>query len=128
MKLSNIVPLATAAAALPSTSPAKRDVVYGFDVSHYQPNVDFNAAYNNGGLRFVYIKATQGTDYQDPSFSQHYEDATNAGFIRGGYHYADGTGDGSQEAEYFLAHGGGWSNDGITLPGSTCCLLLQSLS
>ncbi|KAK4496308.1 hypothetical protein PRZ48_012288 [Zasmidium cellare] len=95
----------------------KRATVYGFDISHYQSSVDFNAAYNSGGLRFVYIKATEGTTYKDPSFSSHYTGATNAGFIRGGYHFASGTGDGSQEANYFLANGGGWSNDGRTLPG-----------
>lgn len=38
-------------------------------------------------------------------------------FIRGGYHFADGTGDGSEEANFFLQNGGGWTNDGITLPG-----------
>ena len=85
-------------------------------MSNYQPSVDWTSAYS-GGLRFVYIKATQGTDYIDPTFSSHYDGATSAGFIRGGYHYADGTGDGSQEANYFLAHGGGWTSDGITLPG-----------
>lgn len=127
MKYNTLLPLAiTAASAAPAASPSKEDpnttttskrsVVYGFDVSDYQPNVDMASAYS-GGLRFVYIKATQGTDYTSPSFSSQYTDATNAGFIRGGYHYADGTGDGSQEANYFLSNGGGWTSDGITLPG-----------
>ncbi|KAF2482548.1 glycoside hydrolase family 25 protein [Neohortaea acidophila] len=114
MHRSILLSLAASAAAAPL---AKRSgTVYGFDVSDYQPNVNMQAAYNSG-LRFVFIKATQGTDYISPSFNSQYTDATNAGFIRGGYHYADGTGDGSQEADYFLAHGGGWSDDGITLPG-----------
>lgn len=91
--------------------------VTGFDISHYQSSVDFNVAYNTGGFRFVYIKATEGTTYKDPSFSSHYTDATNASFIRGAYHFASGTGDGSQEANFFLQNGGGWSNDGIALPG-----------
>lgn len=99
-----------------ATELTKRDSVQGFDISHYQGSVNYQAAYN-GGLRFAYIKATQGTTYQDPKFSDHYTGCTNAGFIRGGYHYADGTGDGSEEANFFLKHGGGWSNDGITLPG-----------
>ena len=66
---------------------------------------------------FSFSQATEGTSYTDPEFSSHYTGATNAGFIRGGYHFASGTGDGSQEANYFLANGGGWSNDGRTLPG-----------
>lgn len=122
MKLTiSTIALAAGALAAPieeTRDVEKRAVVYGFDVSHYQSSVDFNAAYNSGGLRFVYIKATEGTSYKDPAFSSHYTGATNAGFIRGAYHFASGTGDGSQEANYFLKNGGGWSNDGITLPGA----------
>lgn len=47
--------------------------VQGFDISHYQSSVNFAGAYA-GGLRFVYIKATEGTTYQDPkvqSLSSH---------------------------------------------------------
>jgi hypothetical protein len=33
----------------------KRATLQGFDVSHYQPNVNFKAAYNSGA-RFVIIK------------------------------------------------------------------------
>ncbi|OTA95960.1 glycoside hydrolase family 25 protein [Hypoxylon sp. CO27-5] len=91
--------------------------VTGFDISHYQSSVDFTAAYSSGA-RFVIIKATEGTTYIDPSFSSHYTGATNAGFIRGGYHFAHpGSSSGATQANYFLAHGGGWSGDGITLPG-----------
>jgi GH25 family lysozyme M1 (1,4-beta-N-acetylmuramidase) len=100
----------------PNTLEKRSPTVKGFDISHYQPTVNFAGAYS-AGLRFVYIKATEGTTYKDPDFSSHYDGATSAGFIRGGYHFADGTGDGSQEAAFFVANGGGWSNDGITLPG-----------
>ncbi|KAI0190775.1 glycoside hydrolase family 25 protein [Xylaria flabelliformis] len=91
--------------------------VQGFDISHYQSSVNFGAAYS-AGARFVIIKATEGTDYIDPSFSSHYSGATNAGLIRGGYHFAHlDTSSGATQANYFIAHGGGWSGDGITLPG-----------
>ncbi|KAI8627551.1 glycoside hydrolase family 25 protein [Xylariaceae sp. FL1651] len=91
--------------------------VSGFDISHYQSSVNFASAYS-AGARFVIIKATEGTTYKDPSFSSHYTGATNAGFIRGGYHFAHlDTSSGAAQANYFLANGGGWSGDGITLPG-----------
>ncbi|KAI1452964.1 glycoside hydrolase family 25 protein [Annulohypoxylon moriforme] len=91
--------------------------VPGFDISHYQSSVDFAAAYSSGA-RFVIIKATEGTSYIDPSFSTHYAGATNAGLIRGGYHFAvPDSSSGAAQADYFLAHGGGWSGDGNTLPG-----------
>ncbi|EED21043.1 N,O-diacetyl muramidase, putative [Talaromyces stipitatus ATCC 10500] len=91
--------------------------VQGFDISSYQPNVDFSSAYSSGA-RFVIIKATEGTTYTDSTFSSHYEGATNAGFIRGGYHFAHpDRSSGATQAQYFISHGGGWSGDGITLPG-----------
>ncbi|KAI0517697.1 glycoside hydrolase family 25 protein [Xylaria bambusicola] len=91
--------------------------VQGFDISHYQSSVNFAGAYN-AGARFVIIKATEGTTYRDPKFSSHYTGATNAGLIRGGYHFAHlDVSSGATQANYFLAHGGGWSGDGITLPG-----------
>ena len=91
--------------------------VPGFDISHWQSSVDFAAAYKSGA-RFVMIKATEGTTYQDPKFSQYYTAATKAGFVRGGYHFArPGETSGEAQADYFLAHGGGWTADGITLPG-----------
>ncbi|KAJ7789070.1 glycoside hydrolase superfamily [Mycena olivaceomarginata] len=67
----------------------------------------------------VYIKATEGTTFQDPTCSSKYSGATMAGLIRGGYHFAHpGSSSGTAQARYFLAHGGGWSADGRTLPGA----------
>ena len=38
--------------------------------------------------------------------------------IRGGYHFAQpGQSSGAKQAKFFLKNGGGWSADGITLPG-----------
>ena len=54
----------------------------------------------------------------DSTFGTHYTGATNAGFIRGAYHFAHpDRSDGATQAAFFLAHGGGWSADGKTLPG-----------
>ncbi|PGG95848.1 hypothetical protein GX51_08103 [Blastomyces parvus] len=103
--------------ALASTVGIVNAAVQGFDISHWQTSVDFAGAYKSGA-RFVIIKATEGTSYIDPSFNSHYAGATDAGFIRGGYHFAHpDSASGAEQALYFLAHGGGWSNDGITLPG-----------
>jgi len=139
MKLSAIS--LTAVLGLASAAPLEERAagVPGFDISHYQTNVNFQGAYNSGA-RFVIIKvrptprfsylpartlvditgpqATEGTTYVDPGFSAHYTGATNAGLIRGGYHFAHpNSGSGSSQATFFLAHGGGWSADGRTLPG-----------
>ncbi|KAJ3571789.1 hypothetical protein NP233_g3512 [Leucocoprinus birnbaumii] len=106
--------LATLAFALPFAFAAPQ----GIDISHYQGSVNFNTAKANG-VEFVYMKATEGTSYTDPLFSEHYTGATNAGLIRGSYHFArPDVSSGATQANYFLAHGGGWSADGITLPGA----------
>ncbi|EJF57791.1 glycoside hydrolase family 25 protein [Dichomitus squalens LYAD-421 SS1] len=108
--------VATAATALPVLQ--KRANPKGIDISSYQGTVNFNTVKANG-ISFVYIKATEGTTFKDPNFSSHYEGATNAGLIRGGYHFAHpDSSSGATQAKYFLAHGGGWSSDGITLPGA----------
>jgi GH25 family lysozyme M1 (1,4-beta-N-acetylmuramidase) len=92
--------------------------VYGMDVSSYQGNVDWQTAWNNGG-RFAYIKATEGTYYQNGYFAQQYNGSYNVGMIRGAYHFATpNTTSGTTQANYFVDHGGGWSSDGKTLPGA----------
>ncbi|HEY3609955.1 MAG TPA: lysozyme [Pseudonocardiaceae bacterium] len=89
----------------------------GLDVSSFQGNVNWSAAWANGA-RFAYTKATEGTYYTNPAFAQQYNGSFNVGMIRGAYHFAtpDTTG-GATQADYFVAHGGGWSRDGRTLPG-----------
>ncbi|KAF8489782.1 hypothetical protein F5888DRAFT_1638399 [Russula emetica] len=59
------------------------------------------------GVAFAYIKATEGTG------------SMNNSIIRGAYHFAGlSVSSGVAQSEYFLAHGGGWTGDGITLPGA----------
>jgi GH25 family lysozyme M1 (1,4-beta-N-acetylmuramidase) len=66
---------------------------------------------------FAYVKATEGTAYVNPYFAQQYNGAYQAGLVRGAYHFATpNTSDGPSQANYFVNHGGGWSNDGRTLP------------
>ncbi|HET6503646.1 MAG TPA: lysozyme [Amycolatopsis sp.] len=92
--------------------------VPGIDVSGYQGNVDWTS-YWNQGIRFAYVKATEGTYYTNPYFTQQYNGSYNVGMIRGAYHFAiPNDSSGATQADYFLAHGGGWSADGRTLPGA----------
>jgi GH25 family lysozyme M1 (1,4-beta-N-acetylmuramidase) len=110
--------------------------VLGMDVSSYQGNVNWSGAWSNGA-RWAYVKATEGTGYTNPYFTQQYNGSYNVGMIRGSYHFAlPDRSAGSTQADYFVNHGGGWSRDGKTLPGaldieynpygSTCYGLSQS--
>jgi len=92
--------------------------VYGMDVSGWQGNVNWSAAWANGA-RFAYVKATEGTGYTNPSFAQQYNGSYNVGLISGAYHFArPNVSGGATQANYFVDHGGGWSPDGRTLPGT----------
>ena len=90
----------------------------GIDVSSHQGNVDW-ASWWNQGKKFAYAKATEGTYYTNPYFAQQYNGSYNIGMIRGAYHFATpDTTSGATQANYFVDHGGGWSGDGRTLPGT----------
>ena len=100
--------------------------ILGMDVSGSQAtvnadgsrtdNVNWTGSYSQGA-RFAYVKATEGTDFVSGTFSQQYNGAYNAGLIRGAYHFAlPSASSGAAQANWFLAHGGGWSADGKTLP------------
>jgi GH25 family lysozyme M1 (1,4-beta-N-acetylmuramidase) len=92
--------------------------VPGLDVSGYQPSINWSTVAADGG-KFAYIKATEGTDYVNPYFSSQYNGSYGAGLIRGSYHFAHpDSSTGAAQADYFVAHGGGWSADGKTLPGA----------
>lgn len=102
-------------AAIPGSVLA---TVAGMDVASYQGNVDW-AYWWGQSKKFVWTKATESTSYTNPYFAQQYNGSYNQGFIRGAYHFATpNTSSGAAQANYFLAHGGGWSKDGRTLPGA----------
>ncbi|PNE32298.1 lysozyme [Streptomyces eurocidicus] len=91
--------------------------VSGVDVSSHNGNVSWSRL-RNSGVRFAYAKATEGTGYTNPYFAQQYNGSYDAGMIRGAYHFAlPGSSSGGAQADYFVRHGGGWTDDGWTLPG-----------
>ncbi|KLO20213.1 glycoside hydrolase family 25 protein [Schizopora paradoxa] len=107
----------TLASPLPEASLEKRADPIGIDVSDFTTGVNFNTVKANG-VSFVYIKATEGTGFTSDLFSSQYTGATNAGLIRGAYHFAHpDESTGATQATFFLNNGGGWTADGITLPG-----------
>ncbi|EEB99201.1 hypothetical protein MPER_01167 [Moniliophthora perniciosa FA553] len=121
MRLLSLLLLVPAILGAPAESESeleKRAQPQGIDVSGYQPNVNW-ATVKANGISFAYIKATEGTTFTSSTFSSQYTGATNAGLIRGAYHFAHpDSSSGAAQANFFLAHGGGWSGDGITLPGA----------
>lgn len=107
----------------------------GIDVSGYQGNVDWAGQWKFG-IRFAYVKATEGTYYTSSYFAQQYNGSYNVGMIRGAYHFGIPNESAVAQADFFTSHGGRWSADGKTLPpaldieynpyGATCYGLTQS--
>lgn len=88
----------------------------GLDVSGWQQNVNW-AVVKNSGARFAYVKTSEGPWTLNDYFSQQYNGAANVGLLRGGYHFArPNLSSGASQARVMLASGGGWTNDGRTLP------------
>ena len=92
--------------------------VQGLDVSAWQTLTpsSWSTIYAQGG-RFAYTKATEGTDYYSSQFVEQFDDSAQAGLMHGAYHFAQpAESSGAAQARFFVAHGGGWSADGHTLP------------
>lgn len=87
-------------------------------MSSHQGDVDWSYWWGQGN-RWAYVKATEGTSYTNPYFTQQYNGSYDVGMIRGAYHFAlPNVSSGAAQANFFVDHGGGWSADGKTLPGA----------
>lgn len=76
--------------------------VRGFDVSHHQGNIDW-AKISPQKFQFVYLKATEGGDFQDPKFQENWLKAREYHFHVGAYHFYRLCRDGKTQAENFIA-------------------------
>ncbi|KFC70219.1 Phage lysin, glycosyl hydrolase, family 25 [Devosia sp. LC5] len=74
--------------------------IQGIDVARYQENVDFAAA-KGDGIRFVYLKSTEGKDYIDPNFLRNWDGARQAGMPRGAYHFMNWCSSAEEQAAWF---------------------------
>ena len=90
----------------------------GVDVSANQGAIDWSSLHRDG-VKFAYIKATEGTYYTNPEFGSQYEGAYHAGIVRGAYVFAiPSYSSGQSQADFLVDHGGRWSADGLTLPAA----------
>lgn len=72
----------------------------GIDISNHNGNVDFGKIKSNG-VELLYIKATEGTTYQDPYRDINYSGAIRAGLSVGFYHFLVGSSAPETQAENF---------------------------
>lgn len=74
------------------------------DISHYQTTVNWNTIKNGTTppVGAVIMKATEGSNIQDPTFTQRWAACKNSGIFRGAYHYFKPNEDVGQQVQFFL--------------------------
>ena len=81
--------------------PLREGERYGIDVSHHQGVIDWNGVARDG-IRFAYMKATEGGDFTDDRFASNWEAAGEAGIDRGAYHFFTLCRPGDVQADHFM--------------------------
>lgn len=81
--------------------------IHGIDVSHYQGDIDWEVLRNKGTIdncpiRFVMIKATEGTTNIDDKFEHNFYQAREYGFTRGAYHFYSTHSSAADQAHFFI--------------------------
>ena len=81
--------------------------VYGIGISRHQGDIDWNRLstghHPDAPISFIYIKASEGSDFKDVKFNENFENARKHGFVRGAYHYFSTTSSGLSQANLFIS-------------------------
>jgi lysozyme len=77
--------------------------IKGIDVSHRQGDIDWQKVANDG-VKFVFVKATEGTTFTDDKFVANVQGANKAGIKTGAYHFGrfGSVDEARAEAKHFL--------------------------
>lgn len=73
----------------------------GIDVSHHNGKIDW-ARVKRSGVDFAFIKATEGSDWEDIRFPNNWTEAKKEGLYRGAYHFFSTTSSGEAQALNFI--------------------------
>lgn len=96
-----------------TSSPSKAKYpVLGVDVSHYQGDVNWQTIQDQG-IKFAFIKATEGSSHVDESVRNNLENITATDLKRSCYHFFSFDSPGETQAENFISNVG---KDEIDMP------------
>jgi lysozyme len=84
----------------PGVAMAREMPVQGIDLSRYQGDVDWKKV-RGAGIRFAYLKGSEGGDHIDNRFYQNWDGAAAAGVARGVYHFMYWCRTASEQAVWF---------------------------
>lgn len=81
--------------------------IHGIDISHYQGIIDWDelrtGMIEGCPIRFIVIKATEGSTKIDERFNDNFYQAREYGFIRGAYHFWSNKSSARAQAYYYLS-------------------------
>ena len=83
------------------TSCPGSSTVSGIDVSSYQGSINWGQV-KSAGVTLAYVKATEGTNWTDPTFGPNWSGTKGAGVIRGAYHFFHPGEDPVAQADFFV--------------------------
>ena len=75
--------------------------IIGVDVSSYQAEINMNELKEHN-IKFIYIKATEGSTSQDDRFAENWKNAKKAELLSGAYHFYSYDSEGRTQAENFI--------------------------
>jgi lysozyme len=82
-------------------NPWLNHYVEGVDVSRHQGAIDWRALAGSG-VKFAYIKASEGADFRDDRFASNWRESAATGIKRGAYHFFTLCRPGAEQAANFL--------------------------
>jgi lysozyme len=83
-------------------APRNVDAKYdGIDISSHQGYIDWKKVSSDKDIRFVYIKATEGSTYRSPHYAHNITQARRYGLLVGSYHYLSSTSSIDEQFENF---------------------------
>lgn len=97
-------------------------MIYGIDVSHHNEWIDWPRV-RQAGVRFAFIKASEGNAYIDPLFEQNLQGALSAGILPGSYHFFLPRFDPLEQARHYVRV---LQENAITAPTLPPCLDLET--
>jgi len=94
---------------------AAGEVTKGMDISYYEGTVNWTSV-KNAGIKFAFIRVSDGTGFHDPKFASYWADAAAHGIIRGPYQFFRPTQGIDAQADLMISSLGGHYTPGDLPP------------
>jgi lysozyme len=80
---------------------AEGATVEGIDVSYYQGKINWSKVAGTS-VKFAFIRASYGSEFEDPRFQENWAGAKSAGIVRGAYQYFRPSQDPKEQAQVMI--------------------------